>query len=554
MKMNLKVFLIIVFFVNILQGIYTPVIDDEAYYWMWSLNLDFGYFDHPPLIALWIKLSNLLFEQEIGARFFTILFNTITALLFWKLVEPKTKSAIKLFCVTYFSLIFVQIFSFISTPDAPLLFFTVLYLYVLKKYLLQSNYFWTILLGISFAGIMYSKYHGVLVLVFTLLPILNKIYKKGTFYLAIFISLILYSPHFYWLYQHDFPPISYHFIDRSAEEKFDITRTLIYVVTAIGCSLGLLSIYLGKALYKFKPTSSFEKSLWWLAIGPFFFFLFASFKDSVQAQWLAISYIACGLLFYIYFSGKSDLKLLMKIGVINVSILIAGRILVIIPALSPFYETKDFGKSFNELEGDVVAFEKYQEASVFQFYNRDHIGVVYRTLGNRNSQFTMWNDEKLLEEPFIFATKWIHSNDSVVNKKGTYYLQPIKSYTPIHEVNASFLKINNKLIEGSSIDDVINSSSTFTLQFSNIDLDLLRSKGYELKLLLTKDKQYNIIKDIPITMGDLESVEGNDSVYQFNKEIIFDLEEGEYIAYIGITPPELITKYLSKPLKINLSE
>ena len=64
--MNIRIFLITVFILNLLQGIFTPIIDDEAYYWLWSTKLDFGYFDHPPMIALWIYLSDLIFDAEIG--------------------------------------------------------------------------------------------------------------------------------------------------------------------------------------------------------------------------------------------------------------------------------------------------------------------------------------------------------------------------------------------------------------------------------------------------------------------------------------------------------
>ena len=34
-----------------------PLIDDEAYYWLWAQRLDWGYLDHPPLIAWLIALT-----------------------------------------------------------------------------------------------------------------------------------------------------------------------------------------------------------------------------------------------------------------------------------------------------------------------------------------------------------------------------------------------------------------------------------------------------------------------------------------------------------------
>ena len=36
-----------------------PLIDDEAYYWLWAQRLDWGYLDHPPLIA-WLCICGSL--------------------------------------------------------------------------------------------------------------------------------------------------------------------------------------------------------------------------------------------------------------------------------------------------------------------------------------------------------------------------------------------------------------------------------------------------------------------------------------------------------------
>jgi 4-amino-4-deoxy-L-arabinose transferase-like glycosyltransferase len=41
---------------------------DEAYYWLWSRRLDFGYFDHPPMVAWLARLSSALVPGEMGLR------------------------------------------------------------------------------------------------------------------------------------------------------------------------------------------------------------------------------------------------------------------------------------------------------------------------------------------------------------------------------------------------------------------------------------------------------------------------------------------------------
>ena len=52
----------------VLQAIYTGLMADEAYYWMYSHQLDWGYFDHPPIVALVISATSLILDTELGGQ------------------------------------------------------------------------------------------------------------------------------------------------------------------------------------------------------------------------------------------------------------------------------------------------------------------------------------------------------------------------------------------------------------------------------------------------------------------------------------------------------
>src|SRR5260370_7474518 len=53
---------------------WTPLSFDEAYYWMWSKHLAFGYYDHPPMVALVIRLGTMIAgDTELGVRLVSIL-------------------------------------------------------------------------------------------------------------------------------------------------------------------------------------------------------------------------------------------------------------------------------------------------------------------------------------------------------------------------------------------------------------------------------------------------------------------------------------------------
>src|SRR5688572_9538323 len=56
-----KVLIIIRLFV-LLRGVMASVVElgnDEAYYWLYSQQLQWNYFDHPPMVAIWVRLFTL---------------------------------------------------------------------------------------------------------------------------------------------------------------------------------------------------------------------------------------------------------------------------------------------------------------------------------------------------------------------------------------------------------------------------------------------------------------------------------------------------------------
>ena len=55
---NFISFLIFITLVNLLQAYFTEITLDEAYYYQYARDLDWGYYDHPPMVALVIKIFN----------------------------------------------------------------------------------------------------------------------------------------------------------------------------------------------------------------------------------------------------------------------------------------------------------------------------------------------------------------------------------------------------------------------------------------------------------------------------------------------------------------
>src|SRR3989304_8086858 len=88
---SFNIFLLVLVAVNLLQSGFTLLNNDEAYYWMYSKYPDWGYFDHPPMIAIMIKAGYLLFQNELGVRLLVVLSMACSIMLIWSLIDREAE-------------------------------------------------------------------------------------------------------------------------------------------------------------------------------------------------------------------------------------------------------------------------------------------------------------------------------------------------------------------------------------------------------------------------------------------------------------------------------
>ncbi len=393
--------------INVLQAHFTELIYDEAYYWYYSKSLDWGYFDHPPMVAWMIKVSGLLFSGELGVRFMSCLFSVGTVLLLWLMVDhPKKKAFVIPFFVIVFSTTLLNFYGFFTLPDTPLLFFTALFLWVYKKFIATPSFLLAFSLGLIMAALMYSKYHAVLVIVFVLLSNL-KLLKNKFAWLAVLVALISYTPHFIWLYDHDFISIKYHLFDRPNQaysfEKF--TGGYFLNLIALFGFLFPIAYYI---LYKTKPYDTFKKALVFLTYGVLIFFFISSFSKRVQTQWVIVISIPMVLLIFKYVINHDNLrKWVVRLGIINIIVLLYARAGLIKHELLPiYYETHGNKEWVSRLAYDVwdtpVVFENsYRNAPMYAFYS-GRKAISLNNINYRQNQYTIDNSEASVQDQRVF--------------------------------------------------------------------------------------------------------------------------------------------------------
>src|SRR5215469_18925269 len=72
---------------NAVQAYVQEIHADEAYYWLYSKFLDWGYFDHPPMVALFIRIGDSIMHNELGLRLITVLTSTASVYLLWLILK-----------------------------------------------------------------------------------------------------------------------------------------------------------------------------------------------------------------------------------------------------------------------------------------------------------------------------------------------------------------------------------------------------------------------------------------------------------------------------------
>ncbi|SNR55939.1 Dolichyl-phosphate-mannose-protein mannosyltransferase [Maribacter sedimenticola] len=394
-------FLAVLFVLNLIQSNFTQLIFDEAYYWYYSQNMAWGYFDHPPMVALMIKISSYFFDGELGVRLVSCLLSALNIVLLWLMIDnPKKNQYIVHFFVLVFSMTLLNAYGFFTLPDTPLLFFTSCFLLTYKHFIKNENLPLAIILGIFMAALMYSKYHAVLVIFFVLLSNI-KLVAKPYAWLAVLIALCCYAPHFYWLYDNDFVSIKYHLYERPNGAYSFEKYTLGFFVNLVAI-FGLTFPFIYKALLKTKNTNLFNKALIYLTYGVILFFFISSFNRRIQTQWIIIICIPMVVIAFNYMlNNKQALTWIFRLGLINVILIAYLRIgLVHQPLLFNFYYESHGNIEWataikNEAGNRPVVFENsYRNAPMYSFYTNGSPTFSLNNYMYRKNQYSIDNSEE----------------------------------------------------------------------------------------------------------------------------------------------------------------
>jgi len=418
--------IIIWFVINLLQGIFTEIQEDEAYYAIYGEHLAWGYFDHPPMVALMTFLSSKLFSGTLGVRFFTIIASCLSLFVIWKLSTFNSKlptdsklstlHSTLLFFTIVFSIVMFNIYGFVTTPDASLILFSALFLLVYQHYLENKSWKNALLMGLFMALMVYSKYHAFLLLGLIVLSNL-KLLKDGKFWVACLLALALLTPHILWQVNNDFPSFRYHLAGRN--EAFRWSYFLEYLPNQLlifnPFTFGAVVYVLIKSkktslppIDSFQRTSLprndmygklvFERGLRFILIGFFFFFWLMAFRGHVEPHWTMVCVIPIVVL--VFRKALIDEKLrkyTMYFIIPSLLLILAFRILLLTPLADRFgYHGKEpYYRAIEQVAGDrpVVFRGSFQEPALYHYFTGKESSTL-QCYYDRMTQYDLWQFDK----------------------------------------------------------------------------------------------------------------------------------------------------------------
>ncbi len=425
---------------NIIQASTLELQGDEAYYWMYSRYLDWGYFDHPPMVALFIRIGDSIMHNELGLRLITVLTSSASIYLMWLILKEYAADALAFVLVISGVFIF-HIYGFTTTPDAPLFFFTVLFYYLYKQYLKWDTWTLTVLLGITVACLLYSKYNSILIIGFTLIANL-KLLKRGSFWGIVVLAVVLYVPHIIWQVNHGYPSINYHLFERSSD-TYSFSNTFSYLPGQLLMAGPLIGWFLFYKAYTISIKDTFIRCLMVNCLGTLLFFFISSAKGEVQPQWTFILFAPLVMLAVIHFKQQGGWpKWLLPLAVVNVSIIIIVRVIIIggfgfaktYGHLKSYYGFKEWTHIVKQKAGNnyVVMSEGFQNPSKYNYYTNSLKCFAYDNRYYRLTQFDIWP-----------------MGDSIQHKK-VYYL----TYYPVKGLSTDTINIEAGKWYGGWVNDV----------------------------------------------------------------------------------------------------
>jgi len=278
---------------------------DEAQYWSWSRDFEFGYFSKPPLIAWIIRASSELCGQsEACVRAASPALYIATAFMLFATGRALFDARIGFWtAIVFATLPGVSYASLLITTDAPLIFLWSVMLLLWVMLVKRQSMGVAVLLGVVIGAGLLAKQ----AMIYAVLCIAchaavwreaREALKGGRGLVAALIVLALFSPNIVWNAEHGFPTAKHTGANIGWQYPYLHPVALLeFIGTQFGLFGPILLVVLGRASFrKIRTTSDANKTLLLCFSLPILVLLIVqALLSRAHGNWAATAYPAATL-------------------------------------------------------------------------------------------------------------------------------------------------------------------------------------------------------------------------------------------------------------------
>ncbi len=287
----------------------TNPVGDEAYYWDWGRQLDYGYYSKPPMIAWLYALVDWIGQGSLfSIRATAAILGTLPVLIFFRFCESLFDSRTAWMGVLLsFAAPANSVLSFFLTIDAPLMLCWTVALTALWQYVKGQEGLGNLLL--LFAALALGHLSKQMMMVFPVLAILffalhretRPFLRRPSLWLVLFGSYLSLLPPLVWNMQHDWITFKHtgHHFETDSKGAFNILVNFKYFFEFLGTQFAVLSPIAGFAVLSLCLSglpllARAEKPIRFLltfSALPVAAMLLLALRQELQPNWPAVFYI-----------------------------------------------------------------------------------------------------------------------------------------------------------------------------------------------------------------------------------------------------------------------
>jgi hypothetical protein len=403
-----------------------PLAPDETYYWEWSRRLAAGYLDHPPAIALFVRIGTMLLgATSIGVRLGSVLAGALASAVLVRVADAlggdraMLRAAVIIACMPL-----AQIGLALATPDAPLLLFWSLALAALVPALRPKStprarlVAWG-MVGVAIGCALSTKYTALLLCAGVAIalisrPALRRALATPGPYVAFAIALAVFAPNLVWNAHHGWVSVAYQLTHGLAAHR---GTALDHELRLLGAQLGLVTplllAILAAAVYDalrrrddpLRTTYAIIASVTWL------FFVASALRAAVEPNWQAPAYLSAIVLAaspdgearWHGVRARTFFRAALALAAATTLLIYVHAVIPFVP-VDPALDPTGSGFGWDTLAAHVdrartevrrgvttwIGGERYQEASELAFHLADHPVTFAIDVHARPNQYYLW--------------------------------------------------------------------------------------------------------------------------------------------------------------------